>query len=319
VIDPPEDNVPPVSTIDAPADGSTVSGVANVVVSASDNVGVTRVELYLDNVLLAADNSEPYSIPWDTTKNENGNHTLMARAYDAAGNEGLSPIITVMVSNATIEPCSPAAPTVNLSPASQSAPAGTKLNYAVSVTNTDSAGCPASTFSLNQMIPGSWSGTLASYSLTLLPGQTGQTALSVTSVDNAAPGSYDLQVAISDVAESTHIGSGSADYTVLGSAADSEPPTAPTGLSANLKLKHVILAWNEATDNVGVAGYQIWCNGNVVGETTTNSYLDRSISSEGTYTYHVVAYDAAGNVSSPSNGLTLDFAAKPNQGKGKPK
>jgi cellulose 1,4-beta-cellobiosidase len=84
-------------------------------------------------------------------------------------------------------------------------------------------------------------------------------------------------------------------------------------------LKHVNLSWNSATDNVGVAGYQIWRNGVVIGETTVNSFVDRSISSGGTYTYHVDAYDAVGNVSGPSNSLTLDFVSKTNQGKGKGK
>ncbi len=39
-------------------------------------------------------------------------------------------------------------PAVNISPATQSAAAGTKLNYSVTVTNRDLAGCPATTFNL---------------------------------------------------------------------------------------------------------------------------------------------------------------------------
>jgi subtilisin family serine protease len=417
LIDPPEDNVPPISTIDAPADGSTVSGITTVVISASDNVGVARVELYADDVLIATDNSEPYTIAWDTTTVSNGSHTLLAMAYDAAGNERPSLPMTVMVSNDTTapdppalvapadgavsgkatptfqwsavsdpsgvryrlqvdnhadfsspeidandlestsytpaqalsdgtyswrvsatdgtgnagswsefrtlsvdtQPCLPVAPVVSLSPASQDAPAGTALNYAVSITNSDSENCASSNFVLSLTLPSGWTGTVSPNSLALLPGQTGQAALSVSSADNAASGSYGVSVTVSDVSGSEHRGSGSAGYTVLESAGDSEPPSAPTGLSANLKLKHVNLSWNAARDNVGVAGYQIWCNGALIGETTVNSYVDRSISLGETYTYHVVAFDAAGNVSGPSNSLTLDFVSKTNQGKGKGK
>jgi hypothetical protein len=319
VIDPPKDNVPPVSTIEAPADGSTVSGINTVVINASDNVAVTRVEIYLDGVLLATDISKPYGIAWDTTTVSNGSHTLQTRAYDAAGNAGSSPENTVTVSNDTTEPCTPGAPTVSLAPAIQSADAGTALQYSVSVTNTDSATCPESTFSLGLIIPGGWSSALASNSLTLLPGQTGQPSLAVSSAADAAPGSYSVSVTISDTTESAHDGSANAAYTVLASVGDSEPPSAPTGLSADLKLKHVNLSWNASTDNVGVAAYQIRCNGNLVGETTVNSYTDRSISPGGSFTYHVVAFDAAGNASGPSNSLTLDFMGKANQGKGKGK
>ena len=73
----------------------------------------------------------------------------------------------------------------------------------------------------------------------MLPGQTGQAALSVSSADDAAPGSYSVSVMVSDVAGSEHNGSGDASYTVLAPTGDSEPPSAPTGLAADLKLKHV--------------------------------------------------------------------------------
>ena len=55
-------------------------------VSATDNVGVVQVDLYVDGVFLATDTSSPYSFAWDTTPASNGAHTLQAVATDAAGN-----------------------------------------------------------------------------------------------------------------------------------------------------------------------------------------------------------------------------------------
>ena len=95
------DTTAPATSITAPANGATVSGTTTVSASASDNVGVTRVEFYLDGVLKSTDTTSPYSWSWDTTASANGSHTLVSKAYDAAGNVGTSATITVTVSNST--------------------------------------------------------------------------------------------------------------------------------------------------------------------------------------------------------------------------
>ena len=53
----------------------------------------------------------------------------------------------------------------------------------------------------------------------------------------------------------------------------------------------------DATDNVGVAGYQIW-RGGVVVATATGTTWSEGLAASGTYTYSVTAYDSAGNNSS---------------------
>jgi len=412
-IDPTPDSSPPASTIDFPAGGSTVSGVVTVEMSATDNVFVSGVELYLDGTVLGMDTAEPFSLTWDTIGVPNGNHTLLAKAYDAAGNIGASPPVTVTVSNDVTPPntptlvaptngittadptptfdwtdvsdpsgvhyrlqvdnsadfsspeigldglesstytsgqplgdgtyswrvlavdgagrasawsevrtliittCIPEVPTVTVSPASQNATAGTTLEYAVSVTNTDSADCAASTFSLGRIIPSGWTGAVTPSSLSVLPGQTAQATLSVTSADDSAPGNYGLNVVFSDALRSTHNASAEALYEVLVSQDDVEPPTASAGLSASLKLKHVNLSWTSATDNVGVAGYRLFRDGILIIDITGTSHVDRAVSPGGTFTYHVVAYDAAGNHSAPSNSVTVTFPVD-RPGKNKP-
>jgi hypothetical protein len=95
------DTTAPTTSITAPANGATVSGTVSVTASASDNVGVTKVEFYLDGALRTTDTTSPYSWSWDTTAFANSSHSLVTKAYDAAGNVGTSATVTVTVNNST--------------------------------------------------------------------------------------------------------------------------------------------------------------------------------------------------------------------------
>ncbi|GEJ58051.1 S8 family serine peptidase [Anaeromyxobacter diazotrophicus] len=96
----PADATAPATGVSAPAPGATVSGVVTFAATASDDVGVTRVELYVDGALVATAAAPPWTAPWDTTAAANGPHTLTSRAYDAAGHAGESAAVSVTVANA---------------------------------------------------------------------------------------------------------------------------------------------------------------------------------------------------------------------------
>jgi hypothetical protein len=91
----PGDTVAPVVSITSPADGQRISRTVSVMVSASDNVGVTRVELYVDGTLRATSTTAPFTTRWNARRASAGAHTLRVKAYDAAGNSALSQLITV--------------------------------------------------------------------------------------------------------------------------------------------------------------------------------------------------------------------------------
>lgn len=91
----------PSVSLDSPANGATVSGTYTVTATATDNVGVDRVDFYVDGVLKSSDTTSAYTFSWDTTAVSNGSHTLQAKGLDTAGNVGSSSIITVTVSNVT--------------------------------------------------------------------------------------------------------------------------------------------------------------------------------------------------------------------------
>ncbi|MCE7004467.1 discoidin domain-containing protein [Kibdelosporangium philippinense] len=82
---------------------------------------------------------------------------------------------------------------------------------------------------------------------------------------------------------------------------DVDPPTAPAGLRVTSSTADsVSLAWDPASDNVGVTGYEILRNGNVVATSATTSFADTGLASGTGFTYTVRARDAAGNLSAAS-------------------
>jgi hypothetical protein len=95
------DTQAPAVSITSPAGGSSVTGLVGVNVAASDNVGVARVELRVNNTTVAVDTSAPFAFTWDSRGVANGMVNLMAYAFDAAGNSKASTAISVNVANGT--------------------------------------------------------------------------------------------------------------------------------------------------------------------------------------------------------------------------
>ena len=77
------------------------SGTVTLSATASDNVGVSRVDFLVDNVVMGSDTSSPYSLAGDSNMIANGDHQLTARATDAAGNVGTSSTVNFTVNNVT--------------------------------------------------------------------------------------------------------------------------------------------------------------------------------------------------------------------------
>lgn len=91
-------------------------------------------------------------------------------------------------------------------------------------------------------------------------------------------------------------------------AGDRTAPSAPGNLKVTTfdDRKDVNLTWDAATDNVGVAGYSVYRNAILIGQTTTATTItDTTTEPATTYTYLVEAFDAAGNRSVQSNSVTI--------------
>jgi N-acetylmuramoyl-L-alanine amidase/PKD repeat protein len=99
---------PPSVRISDPIEGQTVSGVYRVLVEASDDNALTKVELSIDggafSDITANLDGTHYYYDWDTTAYADGSHTLQARATDDAAQSTDSSIVNVTVDNVNDPP-----------------------------------------------------------------------------------------------------------------------------------------------------------------------------------------------------------------------
>jgi len=270
------DNAAPTVAVTSPAAGSSLAGQVTVRASASDNVGVTRVELYRDGgVLLATVSAAPFEAPWNTAGVTPGAHTLYAKAFDAAGNSATSSTIAVTVRDQV-------SPTVAVTaPASGSSVSGT---VAINASASDDVAVlrvelyrdggvllgtdPTSPYSL------SWDST------------------------TVTPGAHTLYAKAYDQDNVTT--SATVSVTVL----DATPPTvaitSPTNGSTVNKNANVTIAAS-AGDNVGVARVEIYVGTTLICSDTSSPYscVWRTPNKAGVVSsLQAKAYDARGNVGS---------------------
>ncbi|HWO25294.1 MAG TPA: M4 family metallopeptidase, partial [Kofleriaceae bacterium] len=93
------DRTPPVVAITTPTTGTTAAGILYIAIDATDNRGVTRVELLVDGTVIATRTAATWQFWWDTAASGNGTHALVARAYDAANNVASSTAVSVTANN----------------------------------------------------------------------------------------------------------------------------------------------------------------------------------------------------------------------------
>jgi hypothetical protein len=91
-----------------------------------------------------------------------------------------------------------------------------------------------------------------------------------------------------------------------GDTSDQQAPSAPSNLqTSNLTILSVTLTWNAATDNVGVAFYDVYNGTKLMGSAKGTSVTVFNLTTGTTYSFKVQARDAAGNLSSDSNVVSI--------------
>jgi len=121
---------------------------------------------------------------------------------------------------------------------------------------------------------------------------------------------YTFSVKARDAAGNLSVASN--QVTVLLSAPpDTTPPSAPTSLKAlSVADTSVRLGWSASSDDVGVVVYQVYSGATVVGTVPAGtSATVSSLTPGATYSFTVMAFDAAGNVSSSSNAVSVTTTA----------
>jgi thermitase len=272
------DTTPPAVSISSPLTGVTVSGILSVQGTATDNVGVTKVQFFVDGALATSAAASPFSFSWNSGGVANGLHTLTVKAYDAANNVG-SASISVNVSN------DKTAPTVSIS----SPLTGASVSGTISVQGaaTDNVGVTKVQFFVDGVSAGS--GTASAFSF----------SWNTTTATNA---SHTLTVKAYDAAN--NVGSASVTVTannpVPTTTKDTTPPSVKvTSPTAGAVVSKVVTVGASATDNVGVASVAIYIdNAQVATCSTANCSYNWNTrkAASGTHVIGATAWDTSGNV-----------------------
>jgi len=91
-------NDPPTVQLTSPVAGSTFRKSLSFAATASDDLGVARVEFYVDGSLKATDTTAPYTGSWQAPGNfPNGSHTVTAKAIDVRGLSATSSVTVTRV------------------------------------------------------------------------------------------------------------------------------------------------------------------------------------------------------------------------------
>jgi chitodextrinase len=276
----------PIAVLSQPVSGATLSGTPMVAASGTDSGGVVQVEYYLDGVLWGSSISSTHSFAFNTAYLSGGPHTLGARAIDTSLNQASSSNISVTISNSggtdTTPPTAPSGLTASAVSASQ-----INLAWSASTDNVGVAGYYV--FRDASQVASAASTSYADSGLTAATG-------------------HSYSVKAYDAAGNVSVASTSASATTQ--AADTTPPTAPSNVAASvIDSAQVNLSWSASTDNVGVAGYEIFRNGSRIGSTTTTGFADTTVAASTKYSYYVEAFDAAGNVSAASSQVSASTRA----------
>lgn len=130
----PSDTTAPSIVFMSPTNNSKLTGTVDITISASDNIAITKISRLVDGNLSGEKivNSPTYNSgwTWDVTTLKAGEHTMQLKAYDEAGNEGSSQMISFTIPSTSTTPITPpsnpSAPIVTIdSPKTNSTVSGT--------------------------------------------------------------------------------------------------------------------------------------------------------------------------------------------------
>lgn len=115
---------------------------------------------------------------------------------------------------------------------------------------------------------------------------------------------YSFYVIAKDAAVNSSPASNTANGTTTIAIADTQNPTAPTNLAVTGSSSSTVsLSWTASTDNVGVTSYDVYVNSAFKSTVSGTTALVNGLTPSTTYSFYVIAKDAAQNSSSQSNAV----------------
>ena len=264
---PPGDTTPPTQPTSLAIAAATQTSVSLTWAASTDTSGVTGYGVYRGSTLVTSVSTPGATVSGLTCGT---GYTFAVDAYDAAGNRSGKPSVT-----GTTRPCADTqAPT---SPSNVQATTRTATSIALSWSaSSDAVGVVG--YGLYRA--GTLIGT-ASTTTGIFSGLTCNTnyTLAVDAYDAAANRSTKTTVMVATTG-----------------CPDTSPPSTPTGLAVSgVSQTGVTLSWSSSSDNVGVAGYDVFAQGAKVSTTTQTTHTYGSLTCGTSYSLGVVAFDAAGN------------------------
>ena len=203
--------------------------------------------------------------------------------------------------------CSRQPPTVSVTPSSQTMPAGSSLNYSVTVQNNNSAACGASSFNLAQVLPAGLNGTLSASSLAISPGTVGTASWSVASLVTASTATLNIDATATDAGAAGSSATGHASVTVYGAAAPTTVSfSSPTGGSTLNGGKAVAIGVQVNTPQAYV---EIYLDGNLLARDSSAPYSvnwNTRKAARGNHVLRARAVDASGRAVENSINVTLN-------------
>lgn len=278
------DVTPPTVAISTPTDGSTVNGVIQVSANASDNVTVLKVQFFIDGVMVATmTGTSPYSGNYNTALLSDGSHTIMAKAFDGAGNTATNSV-TINVANSDTTP-----PTVSIdTPTAGSTLAGL---VPMKVTAADNVAVAKVWFMADGVVFSTK--TTSPYTETL-------------NTTRVPDGPHTLTARAFDFSGN----SSSVTISVIVSNADNTPPTVSlTAPANNATVSGQVTVSANASDNIGVASLAFVLDGKIVTTLSAAPYttnLDSTQIANGAHTLSAVAADFKGNIASDTIHITVN-------------
>lgn len=289
--------LPNTVTITTPIDNQPVSGTVNITANGNNETAISSLLFYVDGAYYFPNIiTSPSTLALDTTKFYNGPHEVYAMFRGSAGIY-TSAVMVLNVNNGPTNTLDSSTPT-NVKAVADSATKVT-VTWNASTNNTGVTGY----YVLRNGI------------IILSPLGNGTTYADTTVLPNTT-----YKYSIQAVGATGNTSPASAEFSVTTPVGDTFPPSNPTNLTGTaVSASQINLAWTASTDNTGVSGYDIYRGLYWSGYITkvasissaNTSYGDTNLESNRTYKYYIIARDAAGNSSQPSNIATVSTSAPP--------
>jgi chitodextrinase len=245
--------------------------------AATDNVAVATYEVLKNDVVIgttATTSFEVIELTPDTI------YSITVKALDAAGNKSAASA-ALSVTTEALDTTAPSVPTELV------ASGITETSFTVNWTaSTDNVSVKLYEIFLDNV-------KIATASLT---------SYTVTGLTEGT----DYVLTIKAVDESDNVSTASAPLNVKTIIIDTTAPSAPTGLaSSEVTTTGLKLSWTASTDDVGVTGYQVFKDGELIGTSLTTSFDVSGLTDGTSYSFTVKALDEADNVSVASDALAV--------------